>query len=243
MGVSLMSFLKKSRSRGQGNLRSCDDPYDVMVRLVAPDRVHAILDAGASDGRVARRLLKRYPGAQVHAFEPQAAYRDALATFARDEPRFHPEFRVLSDRAHEATLHLTRERGVTSLYEPSALLRAAAPEASVVESVEPVEAVTLDAWAAERGVGAIELMKLDIQGGELAALRGAANLLRTSTIALYTEVLFNPLYENGALFGELDRFLRTCGFVLFNLFKPAADPRGLLLWGNAVYVHAERAGI
>ena len=83
-------------------------------------------------------------------------------------------------------------------------------------------------------------MKLDIQGGELAALRGAEGLLRSGTLAVYTEVLFNPLYEHGALFGEIDQFLRTCGFALFNLFKPAADERGLLLWGNALYVHVER---
>ena len=37
--------------------------------------------------------------------------------------------------------------------------------------------------------------------------------------------------------------LRTHGFALFKLFEPAADPRGLPLWSNAVCVHAERAGI
>lgn len=240
MGGLLKSFIRKSLARGQGNLQSLDDPYDVMVRLIAPDRVRNILDAGASDGRIARRLLARYPAAHAYAFEPQVAYRGALEAFAREDPRFHPDFRVLSDRPHEATLHVTRGLGSTSLYEPSALLRAAAPDASVVESVESVEAVTLDGWATEAGVASVELLKLDIQGGELAALRGARNLLTTGTLAVYTEVLFNPLYEQGALFGEVDQFLRTCGFRLFNLYKCAADERGLLLWGNALYVHPER---
>lgn len=239
----MRSFLRRSLFRGEGNLHSLDDPYAVLVDLVGPERVRGIVDAGASDGHISRRLMKRFPEAHVYAFEPQVDYRPVLETLAEQEPRFHPEFRVLSDRAHEADLHVTRSRGVTSLFAPTTLLRQVEPRGSTVESVKKVEAVTLDEWAAERGIPDIHLMKLDIQGGELAALRGAANLLRTSTIALYTEVLFNPLYENGALFGELDRFLRTCGFVLFNLFKPAADPRGLLLWGNAVYVHAERAGI
>jgi FkbM family methyltransferase len=239
---SLKTILRRSLLRGDANLQSRDDPYAVLAGLVDPKRVACMVDAGASDGRTARRLLERFPAAHVHAFEPQSVYRTALEAFARADERFHPDFRVLSDHPHEARLHVTRSAGVTSLYEPTALLRESEPDGSVVESVETVPAVTLDAYVTEQGIDGVHVMKLDIQGGELAALQGAATQLREHVLAVYTEVLFNPLYERGALFHELDAFLRSCGFVLFNLYKPAADDRGMLLWGNAVYVHAERVG-
>ena len=178
MAASLKSLLRKTLARGGGNLQSLEDPYVVLAGLLEPGRVTGILDAGASDGRVSRRLLARYPAAHVYAFEPQAVYRAALETLDREEPRFHPEFRALADHAHEAHLNVTRSPGATSLFAPSTLLREAEPEASVVESVERVEAVTLDGWASAEGVAEFQLMKLDIQGGELAARGGWDGLLR-----------------------------------------------------------------
>jgi hypothetical protein len=86
-------------------------------------------------------------------------------------------------------------------------------------------------------------MKFDIQGGELKALQGATRLLNNSTLLIYTEVLFNSLYDNGAIFSEIDLFLRKQGFVLHDIYKPKYDSNGLLLWGNAIYLHAEKIGV
>jgi len=87
------------------------------------------------------------------------------------------------------------------------------------------------------------LIKFDIQGGELKALQGATRLLKDSTLLIYTEVLFNPLYNDGAIFSEIDLFLRKHGFVLYDIYKPKYDSNSLLLWGNAIYFHADKIGI
>ncbi len=51
------------------------------------------------------------------------------------------------------------------------------------------------------------------------------------------------MYEYGAIFSEIDLFLREFGFVLYNIYKPMSDDNGLLNQANAVYVHAEKIGI
>ncbi|UCE49370.1 MAG: FkbM family methyltransferase, partial [Phycisphaerales bacterium] len=89
----------------------------------------------------------------------------------------------------------------------------------------------------------IELIKLDIQGAELKALRGAARMLEDSTLIVYTEICFNPLYEGGALYGEIDLLLRDYGFGLYDIYKPKCDSRGLIMWANAIFVNLKRLGL
>jgi hypothetical protein len=112
------SFLKK-RCLGEGrNLVSLDEPYEVMARLLKGCEVTGIIDAGASDGRVSKRLLRKFPAAHAYAFEPNPIYADTLAKYAKAEPRFHPQFLALSDREGTANLYVTESPGCTSLLAP-----------------------------------------------------------------------------------------------------------------------------
>jgi Methyltransferase FkbM domain len=75
---------------------------------------------------------------------------------------------------------------------------------------------TLDRWAAAEGVGRIDVLKLDTQGSELGILKGARRML-TGVRMLEIEVEFNEIYRGQPLFGDIDRFLRARGFVLWRL--------------------------
>jgi hypothetical protein len=87
------------------------------------------------------------------------------------------------------------------------------------------------------------MIKLDIQGAELKALRGASRILDEEVKLIYAEVSFHPLYEGGTTFGEVDGFLREHGFVLYNLYKVRADAKGMLDQANAIFLHAGRLGV
>ena len=243
MGNPLSAFLKKRLLAGRRNLVSLDDPYKVMARLLAGADVKVIVDAGASSGRLSRRFLRLFPGAGVYAFEPQPLYEATLKDLAARCNRFHPQFCALSDGEGTAALHITDLPGSTSLLAPNERLLELAPQGSRVCRTVDVPVVTLDGWARRLALPGVEVMKFDIQGAELKALRGGAALLNSSTLAVYTEVLFDPLYADGAGFGELDSFLRGAGFVLYDLYGPKYDRRGMLLWADALYLHEHRLGL
>ncbi|MHC4117837.1 MAG: FkbM family methyltransferase [Planctomycetota bacterium] len=239
----LSSFAKKKLLGKNRNLASFEEPFDVMPRLLKNHKVTGIIDAGASNGRISKRLLRRFPTAQAYAFEPNPLYAETLKQYAKDEPRFHPQFLALSDSDGQATLHVTESPGSTSLLDPGKRLQEMIPEGASVKSDEKVEAVTIDNWAQRNGDLAIELMKFDIQGGELMALRGAVNTLRNSTLAVYAEISFNPLYEGGAIYSEIDLFLREYGFALYDMYKPKYNANGLIMWANAIFVNTGRLGL
>lgn len=74
-----------------------------------------------------------------------------------------------------------------------------------------VQVTTIDEFVDRQEIERIDVLKLDIQGAELMALRGATNTLRNMHVqVIYTESLFVPHYEGNALFHELWSFLALC---------------------------------
>lgn len=236
------TFIKKKVVRKNQNLVSLDEPFLAMEKLLKGHAISGILDAGASNASVSKRLLRHFPQAKAYGFEPNPLYEEQLKAFAAEDPRFSPQFLALSDQAGTAELQLTESPGNTSLFKPAQRLADYDAHGAKVNRTETVQVVTIDDWA-ERNGAKLQLMKFDIQGGELKALQGARRTLQDTTLMIYTEVWFNPSYQGGAIFSEIDLFLRAQGFVLHELFQPKYHPRGTLLWGNAIYSHAERLGV
>ncbi len=233
MGKPVRDLLRRTLYRGKGNLVTLDSPYPIIHRLLKGHRVNGILDAGASDGRVAKRFTRLFPDATAYLFEPNPAYRDALVTLADHDARYKPFHCALSDRRDELTYYETESLGGCSLFKPVD---------EQAKRVSTVPATTIDQWSREQGDPPIELMKFDIQGAELAALRGGERVLETSVLMIYIEVWFNRVYEGGAIFSEVDLLLRERGFELYNLFSPKSDGDDVLLWGNAIYWNRKKLG-
>lgn len=222
---------------------SFDEPYEVMARLLKGHAVSGMIDAGASNGHISKRLLHKFPAAHVYAFEPNPLYAETLKQYAKDDPRFHPQFLAVSDHEGTATLHVTESPGSTSLFAPGNRLRQFQPEGAAVKNLQQIDLVTIDQWAQRNGDPAIQLMKFDIQAGELKALQGAVRVLKGSTMLVYTEIWFNPVYDGGGIYSQIDLFLRECGFTLYDIFKPKYEKNGSLMWANAIFVNATRLGI
>ncbi len=243
MSNRFSSFIKKKLLGKDQNLVSLEEPREVMVRLLKGHDITGIIDAGASDGRISKKLLRKFPNAHVYAFEPNPLYSEALQQDAKNDSRFHPYFVALSDREGAAELYVTQSLGSTSLFAPAKCLTEINHTGSSVKNLEKVDVVTIDQWAKRHGDPAIQLMKFDIQAAELRALRGAVRVLQSSTLLVYTEIWFNPAYNDGAIYSEIDLFFREYGFILYDIFKPKYNPNGLIMWGNAIFLNVQRIGL
>jgi hypothetical protein len=74
MSNRFSSFIKKKLLGKNQNMVSLDEPYEVMKRFLRGHEVTGIIDAGASNGRIPKRLLRKFPVAQVYVFEPNPLY-------------------------------------------------------------------------------------------------------------------------------------------------------------------------
>ncbi len=157
---------------------SLDDPYAVIAQLLRNHQVRGIIDAGASDGHISRRLLRFFPEAHVYAFEPNPLYTDILQQYAARDSRLQPQFCALSDQEGMVDLQVTGSPGNTSLFRPGSRLKEIDPQGASIKSIEKVEAVTIDGWARRNGDLAIQLMKFDIQGGNSERFVGRRKCFR-----------------------------------------------------------------
>jgi hypothetical protein len=94
---------------------------------------------------------------------------------------------------------------------------------------------TLDTIMIEaRWDGNVDLLKVDVQGAELLALRGAELTLPLVSF-IFTEVSFTPLYEGSCVLGEVYDFLSTHGFRLLSLRDGFRGEDGELLQSDALF--------
>lgn len=93
----------------------------------------------------------------------------------------------------------------------------------------------------------IDLLKLDVQGSELACLRGGETTLK-NVVAVDVEIEFAQLYKDQPIHHEVDTFLRERGFILMEYRDPgyvtyAEHPAGYggsrLGWADGVYFKSD----
>ena len=198
--------------------------------------VEIIADVGANVGDSVDRYRALFPEATIHAFEPfPEVYRTLSERFAGD-PRIRPHQRAVTDVPGTRRLYVNDVHVTNSLLPlvPSSAEWARASGRDLDKTVD-VPATTLDEFCAAEGVARIDLLKMDVQGGEGLALRGAAGLLSRHAVRLvYVEVLFAPLYDGQAYFCDVSRILEGHGYRLFGLYNLMHGERGLG-WGDAIF--------
>jgi len=204
---------------------------------------------------------------EIVGFEPDTAECQKLREHYHDRPWVRIVPHALGAARGDGTLYVTREPACSSVYPPieEVVDRHPRLEPQRLVRTEPLELITLDEWCAENAFEHVDFVKLDTQGSELDILRGAKRALKSVSI-VQTEVEFNPMYEGQPLFGDVDRFLRDRGFVLWHLdnmshhrqhgvrvgLRPAAHVydfdasrlshrSGQLFWADAVFVKADMA--
>ncbi len=96
-----------------------------------------------------------------------------------------------------------------------------------------VEAVRLDKWAAEHAVTSLDLVKIDVQGHDLAVIKGMGNLARTVKI-LIVEVWFQRSTYHCALYEDVAVYLRQYGLRLYGFSCLTYYENKGLVWGGAI---------
>lgn len=110
----------------------------------------------------------------IWAFEPgHDAYRQ-LVEQAASIPAIHPQRLALGSEEREATLHYdTSGSGLASLYDRRGVK---------LSEAESVSVTTLDRFREQCGIGRIHVLKLDVEGHEVAVLRGAVETLESGAV-------------------------------------------------------------
>lgn len=212
-----------------------------------------VVDVGARSGVQAIWEKARYP-VLVLGFEPDAEECDALNARTPDasdhlvQARYFP-WALAEDRS-QRSLYLYKDRRLSSFYLPNEALLSQFPVprllsegAFSVDAKVDLDCISLDEFCQREKVGKVDFIKLDTQGSELEILRGGDKAL-DGVFGIAVEVEFSPLYAGQPLFGDIDAYLRSKGFSLFDLnrhwWKRSAEQgvesRGQVMFADAIYL-------
>jgi FkbM family methyltransferase len=211
------------------------DAFAVQKHLLAGHTCRRIFDVGGYHGEVAATYAEMFPQAEVYTFEPFPPSHEQLAARFRNNPRVHVVQGAVSSRTGESKFHVNVHPATNSLLATGQ--GSAVTSGAVTTEVISVPTLTLDEFCQSRGLEVPEILKFDIQGNELEALRGATHILEANgPLLIYLEVLFERLYKNCALFGDIAGFLQEKGYELYNLYELQHSPEGRLEYGDALFV-------
>src|SRR5204862_8328307 len=139
---------------------------------------------------------------------------------SRTTPAVQPFNHAIADAVGRRYFFVNGFSATNSLFPRPRAGRRYYPACAEPKTTIHVPVTTLDDFLREKDLAKVDILKFDIQGGELLALQGARRTLAEQRVALiYAEVFFVPHYERGASFCDLCRFLAEYGYTLFNLYN------------------------
>ncbi len=211
-----------------------DDSYRIALEQCG--RVNpVVIDGGAHRGATVEAFRQLAPQAHFHCFEPDPDLAAGLRARFLDDQNVAIIEAALGEALGSARFNLNASRPTNSLLETAANLQPDLQElCKTIDNVE-VRLVTIDEYCASIGLDRVDIVKLDLQGYDYQALRGARRILAKTSVVL-TEVFFREIYQGGHLFSDILILMRESGFELFTLTGIHYGNCDELLWADAIFI-------
>lgn len=213
------------------------DEFDFFKESFTDKRI-VIFDVGANRGSTVQRFSEYFPDSSIIAFEPIAALCDSMKHQFAGNKNIQIENCGISDINGELTFYVNKSID-TSSFLPSQKtgLNSDAQVKNTEQLTVPVK--TIEESCAEKNIAHIHILKLDIQGSELKALKGAAKLLKEKRIdVIYTEAYFIQQYVDQPSFAEIALYLSSFGYQLQDIYNPIYG-KGKIAWCDAIFVRGD----
>lgn len=187
-----------------------------------------IIDAGANAGGYTRAALQAAREArcvvEVHAFEPSPRCVEILRGAFAATPNVRVVPTALADRVGEAVLH----NGKAGSSQASLVVRPGL-------AVDPTGAIRvpltrLGEYMEQQGIGRVDLLKLDVEGFEIEALRGAGERLTPDCIDVIQFEYGGTTMDAGTTLRDLFALLESRGYAVAKLFPAAVELRVYAPW-------------
>jgi FkbM family methyltransferase len=187
--------------------------------------IRTLLDVGANNGQFSLVASVSRPNLVIHAFEPLAESADKFERLFASSPDVVLHRVAAGDVDGEADIHISNRPDSSSLLPISALQSCSFVGTEEV-SVRTIPVRKLDSILSGTDLPMPLMVKLDVQGYELAALKGMSRLLDRATY-IYAELSFVPLYEGQPLASEVISWLSEHGFEFSDVQTIGRLPSGV----------------
>jgi FkbM family methyltransferase len=179
----------------------------------------SFVDAGANYGEISIQLRNMFPQAAGYMIEPQPELADTLKLVAG-----HHQLKYLPYAVGEQDGEMTFRYSDKDHYRGGSLgVRTDAKGDKFFNKSAQVQVRSLDSLLLANEITPPQILKLDVEGQELATLRGATKVLQYVDIICLETMLFRN-WVHHATFAEIMYEAQRMGFVLYDLGQQGRRP-------------------
>lgn len=199
--------------------------------------LRTVVDVGANRGQFTLFALHSFPAARIVSLEPLAVPAARFRRVFAKEGRVTLHHAALGPESGQATIH------VSGHDDSSSLLPITATQGRLFRGTNEVrtEVVRIGPLSEFLDGGSIEqpaLLKLDVQGYELEALRACGELLDKFDYVC-AEASFIELYEGQVLADDLVAWLSERGYALVCSYGAISDEHGQAIQADMLFKRSD----
>jgi len=180
-----------------------------------------IFDIGANVGLYSLLAAAANPASRIHAFEPTPEIGEAFRENIRLNHLKNIVVNSLGVDNRSGEAFLQRFMGGEDIYDGMNFISPQPLENANL----PINVIAIADYCRQNGITRIDLMKMDIEGGEYDALLGAKNLLESQAIGcIFLELVESHANRSGHSTVEIKRLLTNAGYQIFTLHASKLVP-------------------
>ncbi len=173
-----------------------------------------IFDVGSNIGLYSLLAASANPRAAIHAFEPTPEISETFRENIRLNQMCNIKVNALGVSRTNGQAFLQRFMGGEGIYDGMNFISAQKSASADL----PVTIITIADYCRQNSITRIDLMKMDIEGGEYDALLGARKLLESQAIGcIFLELVESHAKRFGHSTVEIKRLLANAGYQIFML--------------------------
>ncbi len=197
-----------------------------------------IFDVGANKGEMTKIYRTLLPKSYIYAFEPIPKSYDDLSKLSISDPKTFTYRLAISNKTKRLKFNINQNHKTSSLLKSEIIAKKywGNNELKTVKIIN-VDCIKIDDFCNDNNIKYINFLKLDIQGSELDALKGAKNLFENKKIQIiYTEISIFNSYLNQGSFPKIVSYLYKYNFELFDIYK-VIRRKGRLMEIDAMFIN------
>lgn len=205
-------------------------------RQIFSEGLATVVDIGANKGQFALAARKWAPKARIVSFEP---LYDAATTFRnvfKEDSKVTLHQAAIGTQTGKTTIHVSAANDSSSLLPITPLQERLFPGTREIRT-ETVKTGPLSAYIDPDEIVHPAMLKLDVQGYELEALRGCEDLLNQFSF-VYVECSFVELYAGQALADDIIVWLRTRGWRINSVHNMLYDRKDKSIQADFLFKRA-----
>lgn len=202
----MLMKIKKLLNKLGFDIRRYHPLYDTTIK---PLGIKTVIDIGANTGMFSKEMRKRFPDAQIYAFEPLSDCYKTLVSKMSSDNKFKAWNIALGDSNGQAEIKRSSFHPSSSILQMASLHKKLYPKSKGLktESIEIKRLDDINELALEKNI----LIKIDVQGFEDKVIKGGKKTIERASVIII-ETSFVTLYENQPLFDDIYNMLIGLGF-------------------------------